>query len=395
MTVLIIELIVFAAYFLLGPGAWVLFAIALGQTNRRMNVVKRPHDPLPLKPPRVSILIPAKDEGQAIGRCISAVLAQEYPNFNVIAIDDRSEDQTGEILDEFAKKDSRLSVVHVQPGQLPPGWTGKCHAISQGLGRADGEYLLFVDSDVVLQPTALSATVPVAMRKQYGLLSLIPRLQCESFWEGLLVPLAASALTATCAAPLTNNGKLPGTAFANGQFMLFRRDAYEKVGGHAAVKDKFCEDIVLARICKRAELRPRISWGTDLCTVRMYGSYEQIIRGWTRIFFASTVGSPWRSLAAIGFLLVCCFSAIPAFTWGVYRHLHPITWSNGWPWIIAAILHCLLMTIQVGIMYRWTRNSVAYAAALPLGAAILVWILFRSIWMCVTKKVEWRGTQYQ
>jgi chlorobactene glucosyltransferase len=390
-----IELIVFAAYLLLGPGAWILFVFALIQTDRRMNVVKRPHEPLPPNPPRVSILIPAKDEGEAIGRCIAAALGQDYPDFNVIAIDDRSEDQTGRVLDEYAARDSRLTVVHIPRGGLPKGWTGKCHALSQGLQRADGQYLLFVDSDVVLAPNAVSATVPVAMRKQYGLLSLMPRLQCNSFWEGLLVPLAASALTTTCAAPLNNNGKLAGTAFANGQFMLIRRDAYEKAGGHAAVKDKFCEDIVMARIFKRLELRPRISWGIDLCTVRMYGSFEQIIRGWSRIFFASTVGSPWRSLAAIAFLLLCCFSTVPAFAWGVYRHFHPIAWLLGWEWIIAALAHTLLMTIQVGIIYRWTRNSAAYAAALPLAATILAWILLRSIWMCMTKKVEWRGTQYR
>jgi len=188
---------------------------------------------------------------------------------------------------------------------------------------------------------------------------------------------------------------MPNTAFANGQFMLIRRDAYEQVGGHLAVRDKYCEDMVLARLFKTAGLRPRVSWGADLCAVRMYDSFSSIMRGWSRIFFASAVGSPWRSILGILFLLFCGYSDLAALAWGIYRELHPVGGVPGVAWIVLAVVHGVLMFYQVGIMYRWTLNPRRYALFLPLTGLFLLTIFVRSVWMCLTKKVEWRGTSYR
>jgi len=198
---------------------------------------------------------------------------------------------------------------------------------------------------------------------------------------------AGCAVAAIFTAALNNNNRLPNTAFANGQFMLVRRDAYDAVGGHAAVRDQYCEDMVLARLFKRLGHRPRVSLGAELCSVRMYDSLGKIIRGWARIFFASSCGSPWRSVAGIVFLLVCCYSAIPAAAWGVYR--------GDWGWIITAAAHWALMTAQVAIMYRWTLNPRRYALLFPMTGIFLIMIFVRAIWMCMTKRVEWRGTHYR
>jgi hypothetical protein len=176
--------------------------------------------------------------------------------------------------------------------------------------------------------------------------------------------------------------------------MLIRRDAYDTAGGHVAVKDKYCEDMVMARIFKKMGLRPRVSWGTDLAAVRMYDSFAKILRGWSRIFFASAVGSPWRSFLGITFLVVCCFSMVPALAWGIYRNIHPISAMGGWGWIITAVIHWALLTVQVGIMYRWTLNPRRFALLFPISGTLLLWIFIRSVWMCLTKKVEWRGTSY-
>lgn len=389
------EYALYAVYLLVGPGVWVVYAICLYQAHRRMNLVRRPRNPLPDPAPLVTILIPAKDEAGRIADCLRSALAQDYPNFNVIAIDDRSTDDTGKVMDELAAKEKNLAVLHIPPDGLPEGWTGKCHALHQGAQRAAGQWLLFVDSDVILDPDALSATLGVAIKRDLGLLSLLPRMESRTLWEGSLVPLAGAAVTTLFTAALNNNNQLPNTAFANGQFMLMRRTAYDAAGGHAAVRDQYCEDMVLARIFKRKGLRPRVAWGADLCAVRMYDSFSKILRGWSRIFFAAAVGSPWRSIAGILFLIVCCYSAIPAAAFGIYRQIHPVDAGRGVGWLVTMLIHCLLMTVQLAIMYRWSRNPRRYVLLFPVTAALLIVIFARSVWMCINRTVEWRGTRYR
>lgn len=386
------EYLLYALYFLVGPAAWGLYAIGMYQAQKRMFLIKEPQESLP-EPPRVSILIPAKDEGERIRDCLATALGQNYPNFNVIAIDDRSTDRTGVVMDEMAAANPKLKVVHIQEGSLPPGWTGKNNALANGVQNADSDWLLFVDSDVLLEPMALSATVSVCVKKRFDLISLIPKMETHTLWEGLLIPLCAATAAAVHAAALTNTNSV-NTAFANGQFMLIRREAYESIGGHASVKDNYCEDMGLARLLKRNGFRPRVSWGTNLCQVRMYDSFPKILRGWSRIFMAAAVGRPWKSLAAMLFILVCCYSVYPAFAWGVYRFIYPIDVFKGWGWMLTAAGHFTLMTVQIGLMYKWMLNPRRYALLFPVSGAILLYILARAVWMCITKKVEWRGTSY-
>ena len=206
------ELIIFFAYLLIGPFAWVVYGVLMYAGKRKMQLLRRPPDPLKPDPPRVTLLIPAKDEGERIRACIDSALAQEYPNFNVIAIDDRSTDNTGAVMDDIASRHPNLKAFHntVAP---PPGWTGKNNALHQGVKHADGAWLLFVDSDVVLERDALLSSMEVVLRKGFDLLSLLPRLESHSFWESLLVPLAASAASSMYLVPLTNNHLMKDTAF--------------------------------------------------------------------------------------------------------------------------------------------------------------------------------------
>src|SRR5262249_40875649 len=143
-----------------------------------------------------------------------------------------------------------LRTMHIPDEPLPPGWTGKNHALHAGAAEASGDWLLFIDSDVIIQPQALARTVEAAQGRRYDLLSLMPTLASGSFWERLIVPLAGAAVVGLHTAGLANKNELPNVAFANGQFMLFRRSAYEEVGGHEVVKDQFCEDIAIARKMK-------------------------------------------------------------------------------------------------------------------------------------------------
>ena len=384
------ELILFLAYVLVGPFVWVAYGVLMYAGRRKMLLLRRPPPPLKADPPpRVTILIPAKDEGERIRACIESALAQDYPNFNVIAIDDRSTDNTGAVMDDIAARHPNLKAFHntVAP---PAGWTGKNNALHQGVKHADGDWLLFVDSDVVLEPDVLRSSMEVVLRKGFDLISLLPRLESHSFWEGLLVPLAASAASSMYLVPLANNNLWKETAFANGQFLLVSREAYNAFGGHEAVRDRYCEDVEIARLLKTSGWKPRVAWGNDFCAVRMYSSLDAIFKGWGRIFYAGRAGSPWRVIVAVILLLLCGFSAYAALAFGIYRAAR----HGDSAWLTAALTHLGLLTFFVSTMYAWSGNPRRNALLFPLGGAMLLAIFLKALRMCVTKKVEWRGTSY-
>ena len=390
------QLTLLLIYLGLGPFTWAFYGAMITVGQRKMLLMRRPPDFVPAKPPLATIVIPAKDEGERIRGCLESALGQDYANFEVMAIDDRSTDQTGAVMDEVAASDPRLVVIH-KTESPPVGWTGKNHALWTGQHRARGEWLLFVDSDVVLEKDALSAAMSVVLRKEFDMLSLLPRLESHSIWESMLVPLAGAAASTMYLIALTNNSQLPKCAFANGQFLMISRKAYDTFGGHEVVRDRFCEDIEIAVQLKQRGLRPRISWGNDFAAVRMYSSLGAIFRGWSRIYYAARVGSPWRIVAAIIFLFICCFSGFLATAWGAARVIetgHFMQDRFGPAWLAGGVVHLAVMGHFLGAIYRWSGNRRWNAFFFPVAGPMLLLILLRALKMCITRKVEWRGTAY-
>jgi chlorobactene glucosyltransferase len=388
------ERILFWSYLFFGALTWAGFALALVNGRERMRILKRPPPPIPDPAPSVSVLIPARDEAGQIEKCISSVLSQDYPNFDIIVTDDRSTDGTGEILDRMAAQDSRLKVVHLQEGSLPPGWGGKSFALHNGLMQAKGDWLLFVDADVLLTPEVMGATIGLSYKRGYDLVSLLPMFISGTFWEGFLQPLAGAATSAMFFIPWTNSNKRTGSAFANGQYLIVKREAYESVGGHEAIRGTLSEDVAIARKMKLAGFKTRLGWGDTWATVRMYEGFGAIFRGWSRNFYVGSLGKPWRILGLIAFLLVCCLSVFVAAWWGWHRHSTELYDYAGYGWMGAAVAHFLIMTAAVGLMYHWAREPKWYALLFPFGVLFLLTVCAKSLWICATGKVTWRGTQY-
>jgi chlorobactene glucosyltransferase len=387
------NILYFVSYLPSGSITWGVFAWGTIVGRTKMLLLDKPR-PAPNPPPLCTILIPAKDEEVRIRACLQSALDQDYPNFELIAIDDRSIDRTGAIMDEMAAADPRLKVLHIQPGSLEPGWTGKNNALYQGTKIAGGSWLLFVDSDVLLEPTALTRTLTVSAYKKYDLFSVLPRLETHTIWERMVIPLCSAAAGAMYLIAFNNNDKRNFGAFANGQFMLTTRTAYDAIGGHVTVKDRFCEDTEIARLMKEKGMRPRISFGDDVCAVRMYNSLPNIIKGWSRIYYAAKVGNPKHVIGAINFVIVNCFSVYPVLAYGIYRALQPHRNMLDDAWLITSALHLLIMTFVLGLMYKWSKNSPLNALLFPIAGPILLWILIKALIMCITKKVTWRGTSY-
>jgi glycosyltransferase involved in cell wall biosynthesis len=380
------EWLMLFSYLFLGPLMWAWIGFCLFNGRDKMRILVRPHAPLPNPPPKISVLIPAKDEAGQIEKCVSSVLAQDYPNFELIVINDRSTDNTGRILDNLAAKDSRLRVVHLKEGSLPTGWGGKSFALHNGLMQATGDWLLFVDADVQLEPDVMSATIARAIERKYDLVSLLPLFVSGTMSEGILQPLAGAATSAMFLISLTNSDKNK-VAFANGQYLCVRRDAYEAVGGHEAIRGTLSEDVALVRKLKAAEYRPRLGWGETWATVRMYEGFAAIFRGWSRNFYVGSLGNPFRISVLMFFLWGCVYSIIGAATYATHSHA-PLLW------ITAIVLHYLMMTAVAALIYVWAHEPWWYALLLPISCLVLLAIAHKALWICWTGKVSWRGTQY-
>ena len=371
-------------YLLIGPLPWLGYGALLLLGRERMARLARSRDALPLDPPRVSILVPAKDEAAGIEKCLAAVLAQDYPAFHVIAVDDRSADGTGDALDRLAAADERLSSLHILPGTLPPGWLGKSHALHVGSQQASGDWFLFVDSDVTLRPDALRRALALALARDYDAVTILTALETAGFWDRLLLPILAAAWASMFAVSLTNDDARE-TAAANGQFFLIRAAAYRDAGGHAAVRDRIVEDVELARNLKAAGRRVRFLSGGHLASTRMHATLGQMFQGWARIYAGTARRRPARLFGAMIFLLLPGLTAWPALAYAVA--------SADRYWLAAAAAHVALSTAIAALLYRWSGQRVGFAALLPLAAATAAAALAFALRRCATGRVDWRGAQ--
>ncbi len=383
----------FLTYLPYGPLVWLGYGYLSAAGRTKMLLLDKPR-PAPNPPPKVSLIVPAKDEEGRIRLCLQSALNQDYPNLEVIAVDDRSVDRTGAIMDEMAAAEPRLKILHIQPGSLGEGWTGKNNALYQATKIATGGWLLFVDSDVKLEPSAVTRSITVSNYKKYDLFSLLPALESQSPWEGIMIPLCTATAATMYLIALNNNDKWTKISFANGQFLLITRQTYDAIGGHETVKDRFCEDTEIARIVKEKGFRSRVSFGDEFCSVRMYDGLPSVIKGWSRIYYAAKVGKKKHILLAIQFLVMCVFSAYAALIYGIVRATHPHGNMLDDAWLGAAVAHLLIMTLVVGMIYKWSRNSVWNALLLPVSTPILLYVLLKALKTCFTKKLEWRGTTY-
>lgn len=239
----------------------------------------------PVNYPSVSILVPARNEEKTIDKCIRSLLAQDYPNYEVIVLDDQSDDNTAGILHRIGNNNPRLKIL---AGTLPQEeFTGKNWACIQLIEHAQGELVMFTDADTIFKPKALKEVVRAMMGEQADLITGYPRQLMESWGERLLVPFFLWAVVCFTPLWLAYRLRIPGLSNAVGQMMLFRREAYHKVGGHAALGAVIIEDIALARRVIRAGLRWRVVNIADLVSCRMYRGGQEALQGFTKNLFAT------------------------------------------------------------------------------------------------------------
>jgi GT2 family glycosyltransferase len=354
-----------------------------------------PDDPgLPGEEARlVSIIVPARNESANIQDCLTSLLALDYPRFEVIVVDDRSTDDTAAIVRRLAATDDRLRLVQVE--KLPDGWTGKTHALHYGAEFAKGSWLLFVDADTTLHPRNLRVLLQYAFQEKADLVSLIPGQRCASFWEKIVQPVAGIMLLIYYWLPKVNSAAHPHYAFANGQYILVRRRPYAAVGGHASVKAELLEDIALARKIKAPGGGLRVVMTPELTITRMYTSFSEILRGWSRIFYAAVPGRASRLLVSMvclsllhlsGYLLTLV-TGLALLSGG----------SSSWPLWIAfglGVSHIMGISLVMGRLYRFGHHPQRHILGYPLACGVMLLVLCRAWYLSRTHRVTWRDTTY-
>ncbi|MEG4343691.1 glycosyltransferase family 2 protein [Microcoleus sp. A003_D6] len=267
--------------------------------------------PEPSRMPKVSVIVPAYNEAENIRDCAIAILESTpltEDNLEVLIVDDRSTDDTLAIAQTLQQQpgDPRLKILAGQPRPANQYWAGKNWACAQAVQIATGDFLLFIDADVRLKPGAIETAIATAETEKIDLFTCMPALVCECFAEWLVQPIMFSHL-AVCYDFTAVNDPTTDSAFAGGPFMLFRRSAYEKIGGHEAVAGEIVEDVELARRIKRAGLKLGLYAGSNLASVRMYRSWNTLWEGWTKNLYLGANRS-WGLMVYMAAIMLFLYS---------------------------------------------------------------------------------------
>lgn len=341
--------------------------------------------PVPLDAPELSIIVPARNEARQIEQCVRSLLAQDYPHFEVIVVDDRSHDDTAAIVARIAAEDSRVRLIDGDP--LPPGWVGKPWALHQGAQHARGEWLLFTDADTIHEPNASTASVVFARAHNLDALSVLTEQIMVTPAERVFLPSILWIIAFSIGSLDAINDPANQSALFNGQYILVLQRVYREIGGHEAVRNEIAEDLELARLFKRdGRFRAALVGANGLVRVRMYRSLREIWEGFVKNFWVGARDQQAR--AWIGIALLCCISPLTPIALIVALIMHA--------WLAAIVLALAVIATIAGAwpgMYR-LGLGVASSLCLPFGIAVVVAIFITSIVRHARGGITWRGRRY-
>ena len=334
----------------------------------------------PADSPSITVIVPARDEAADIGATLQSLLAQDYANLHIIAIDDRSTDETGNIIDQLAQQNpEKLRALHV--AELPLGWLGKTHAMALAAAQASTDYLLFTDADVIFHPAAIRlslasavatnadhhVTIPTTIIRRWDEAAILGFFQIFAFWGARPWRVA--------------DPKSMRDAIGIGAFNLLRRTAYLEIGGFESLRMEIVEDIGLARRIKRAGLAQRVAFGRGLVSIHWASGASGLVNVMTKNLWAAFHFYVWLALLGCIWLLIFCVAPVAGLIFPFTR--------------IACIVALFAVGWAYRLMSRHSGISAWNALFFPFGALVFIFALLRS--MVFTLKqggVIWRGTFY-
>jgi hypothetical protein len=359
---------------------WVFYGLHIAYGALHLPVIK---DIAPASDgdcPRMSILLAARDEEEKLPAALATLMEIDYPNLEVVAVDDRSKDATGRILDDFAALHPRLRVVHVE--DLPPGWLGKPHALQKAYEAATGEWLVFTDADVRFKPDVLRRAVALARQQSLDHLSLLCDVEMVGFWERALITFFVAVFH------LATNPRLVGSHRSPfyvgiGAFQLVKRSTYEASGTHRRLAMEVIDDMKLGKLIKRSGFRSGVGISQDSVVVRWHAGLGNLITGVTKNFFA---GFGYNlGFVAVGISGLLLLNVAPFFG---------LVFGHGWIRILAAIALVIALGFYGGAAVSM-RVSPLYSLTYPLGSVLLSYMLLRSAVVTIRQGgIVWRDTFY-
>ena len=360
--------------------AWLLIAQEVFRGNRRLKRLATLSAPVPTAWLRVSVVFAARNEGATIAAAVPTMLALDYPDLEIIAVNDRSEDNTGALLDRLAATDPRLKVEHVRA--LPEGWIGKTHALHLGAARATGEWILFTDADIHFQPGVLRRAIAYARAQTLDHLAAVPQLSEHGHRLGICVNAFSVAFTIGIR-PWRIPDPRSRAHGGVGAFNLVRTSTYLKMGGHEPLRLRPDDDIKLGKLMKAGGFSEFVL-GAGAISVSWYATVREMIHGLTKNAYAGADYRFWVPPLGAALLLL-------GYIWPVVA-LFVATGPAWWCYAGAVALMLALGCDQA----RFAGGRWWHGLFLPLGMAVFSYILLRS--MAVTHwtgGITWRGTFYR
>jgi glycosyltransferase involved in cell wall biosynthesis len=322
--------------------------------------------------PQVSVIIPARNEEAILGTCLESLMDQDQLSFEIIVVNDHSTDRTKEIAQSFPG----VQVIDADP--LPTGWTGKNNAVATGARAARTNWFLFTDADTIHLPGSLPRALREARENGADLLSYSPEQIAVTFWEKAVLPVVFAELARQYPPSKVSDPKSPEAA-ANGQYVLVKRDAYEAVGGHAAVASAILEDVALARAIKASGCKIRFRYAADSVRTRMYRNFRQLREGWTKNLALLFPRPAWLALETLS----------------LWASLWVVVWAANignrwWNGAAAAVFVLLYLRLQRS-NFAWDRNILGVLFGMPMFA----YLLLRSKRAHAKGNVSWKGRTYK
>jgi len=359
---------------------WIIAGIRLATGLARLSDLARAV-PLPdSELPRLTIIATARNEQLRIEAAARSFLAQDYPRCEVLIVDDRSTDATGSILDRLAREASSLRVIHVK--ELPSGWVGKSHALARAARSTESEWILFTDADVEFAPDAARRAVSVALRNEADHLAVAPDLVLESLGEAVFVAYFVLVFDLS-EQPWAAQDPHSSRSIGIGAFNLVRRAAYERAGGHEAIRFELIDDLALGRLLKRSGARQRFAHHGDKIRVAWHAGARGLIRGVEKNAFAALgFSTPFALVAVLGQLALSLAPVVGLFVPGTAARV-----SCAAAWLGVAIAY--------GAVARGVRIRPWHALLMPVGALLFSFAILESMRRTLSRGgVDWRGTFY-
>jgi glycosyltransferase involved in cell wall biosynthesis len=347
----------------------------------RFPVAEQPPSVVPSGAPRVSVVIAGRDEGAKLGRTLEGLTAQSLRDIEVIVVDDRSSDNTPDLLRRWADADERIRVIRIDT--LPPGWLGKNHALHRGAAAARGEWLVFMDADVAADPDLLVRALVWCEQRSLDVLTLAPQLKPSSWWLAALMRVFVLNFVLFLR-PQRAHRRHSRASAGIGAFMMMRRGVYLRCGGHEPVRMRVDDDAALGKWLKRCGAQEQMVFAGRLCSLEWYGSVTDMMRGMEKNPLAAFAYRPWALALCIPLLL----------------------WIYVGPWLcllagppsarVLGALGCVFITILSCFLQPLFENAhLRDVMQWPFGAVLLAYAYLRAALLAWRRgTLLWRDTAY-